>query len=193
MLAACQSPRSTWHDDFATPAALAQFEFTDAAAWRHGIDGNGCVELFAASNYRPPHRSPLNLALLRDVELQDFELRVRARQTGREYPHRDLVLVFAHRDAAHFAYAHLASAADDHAHHVMLVDGSDRRPVTTWRNGGVVWGDTWHELELSVRDGVATVRFDGHEVLRGAVPATTGRIGFGSFDDVGCFDDLRVL
>jgi hypothetical protein len=130
-LAACAAGASVECDE---AAALRRFLFTDASAWRHCGEEGGCLELHRQSDYRPPHRSPLNLALLQDQEFGDFDLSVQARQTGREYPHRDLVLVFGHRDAAHFCYAHLASQADGSAHHVQLVDGADRRPVTTDRS-----------------------------------------------------------
>lgn len=173
-------------------AAAARWEFTDAAAFRWLADGGECLELHGASGYRPPHRSPLALALLREPEFGDGVLRVQARQTGREYPHRDLVIVFGWRDPAHFAYAHLASAADANAHHVMLVDGADRRPVTTARTAGVAWGDGWHDLELRRAGARVEVSFDGVVVLAAEVPPWRGQIGLGSFDDTGLFRDLRV-
>jgi hypothetical protein len=168
---------------------LAAFDFTDRAAFRCA---GGALELFAAAKYTPPHRSPLGLAILRDVEFGDCELAVEAQQTGREYPHRDLVIVFAWRDAAHFAYAHLASAADPNAHQIMLVDGADRRPVTVRRSNGVRWGEGWHEILLVRRGSDVRVLFDGDEVLAGEVTALRGRIGLGSFDDTGRFRNLRV-
>ena len=174
-------------------AEALHWEFTDPAAFRWTIDaGQGCLELFAPANHRPPHRSPLGLALLRGPELGDGTMRVQARQTGREYPHRDLVLVFGYRDAAHFAYAHLASVADANAHHVMLVDGADRRPITIQRTGGVVWGDGWHDLELRRTGDHVEVRFDSQLVLSATTPAWRGRVGLGSFDDTGRFRALRI-
>ncbi|MBM4062213.1 MAG: hypothetical protein FJ265_14120 [Planctomycetes bacterium] len=180
--------------DFAAPDTRARFTFTDPAAFRWiEADGQPCLELFAAARYQPPHRSPLAIALLREPQLGDFTLRVEASQTGREYPHRDLVLVFAYRDPAHFAYAHLASKGDATAHHVMLVDGKDRRPVTTHRTEGVAWGNGWHRLELR-RDGTRVeVRFDGELALAGEVPAWRGAAGLGSFDDTGRFRALAIV
>jgi len=177
-----------------SPAEQAQWEFTDSNAFRWTDDGGlGCLELHGASTYRPPHRSPLAMALLREPEFGDFVLQVQARQTTKEYAHRDLVIVFAYRDAAHFAYAHLASVGDANAHHVMLVDGADRRPGSTSRTTGVTWGDGWHELELRRQGTRVEVFFDGGgPVLVGDVPAGPGRIGIGSFDDTGRFRRLRV-
>lgn len=177
----------------ASAAEQERWEFTDGKAFRWiSEDGTGCLELHGASGYRPPHRSPLAMALLREAQFGDGVLRVQAKQTGREYPHRDLVVVFAYHDAAHFAYAHLASQADPNAHHVMLVDGADRRPVTTARTSGVAWGESWHEIELRRTGTKVEVLFDGAAVLAGDVPAGAGRVGVGSFDDTGSFRGLRV-
>jgi hypothetical protein len=172
-----------------------RWDFTDPDAfrWLGAAQADGpCLDLFAAAAYRPPHRSPLAIALLRGPSFGDLDLRVSARQTGREYAHRDLVLVFAWRDAAHFAYAHLASQADANAHHVMLVDGADRRPATVERSAGVTWGDGWHELQLVRRGRRVEVAFDGRVVLVADVPLGAGRVGLGSFDDTGRFRDLRL-
>ena len=195
LLSSCAPmPDSSVQPDLSGPDALELFEFTDAAAWRRGTDGGiGCVELFAKSSYQPQYRSPLALAVLREEEFGDFDLRVRARSTCREYPHRDLCIVFAYRDPDHYCYAHLATQGDQNAHHVMLVDGAPRRPVSTSRTEGVQWGDDWHDLEVRRRGRHVEVLFDGKVVIEADAPDWRGRIGFGSFDDTGCFADLEVV
>lgn len=165
------------------------WEFTDPAAWSVGSEE---LELHGKSDYRPPHRSPHSVALLREFEFEDFELRVRARSTSREYAHRDLVIVFAWRDPAHYAYAHLATQADQNAHHVMLVDGAPRRPVTDERTDGVAWGDGWHDLRVVRRGESVEVFFDEERVITATVPPGPGRVGLGSFDDTGVFRDFTV-
>lgn len=166
-----------------------QLEFTDEAVFRWR---DGQLELHGVSSYRPPHRSPRALAILRDVEFEDFDLTVEALSTEQEYGHRDLVIVFAYRDAAHYAYAHLATKADQNAHHVMLVDGAPRRPVSIERTEGVDWGDEWHELRLTRRGEMVRVFFDNQCVIVATVPPGPGRVGLGSFDDTGIFRSLTV-
>lgn len=166
-----------------------RWELTDPAAWRVGADE---LELHGVSAYEPPYRSPLSLAVLRDATFDDFDFEVEARSTCREYGHRDLVIVFAYRDAAHYAYAHFATAADANAHHVMLVDGAPRRPVTVERTTGVVWGDQWHLLEVRRRGESVEVFFDRERVMTAVVPVGRGRVGVGSFDDTGVFRALAV-
>ena len=193
LLAGCAASPAL-RPDFADAAALTALECTDPAAFELAtVDGRACLALARASHYQPRFRSPLAMALLRPT-FADCTLDVTVRQTSREYPHRDLILVFAWHDAEHFAYAHLASQADANAHHVMLVDGADRRPVTTFRTDGVAWGDGWHRLRLQRHGDAVAVFFDDLErpVLRGVVPAGAGRVGVGSFDDTGLFTALEV-
>ena len=193
--AGCATSRPDAVTRCVSAAAMSDFAFTDARAWRWCDEAGcaGCLELLGTSDYTPPHRSPIHLAVLNEPDVLDFDLRVEAQQTGREYPHRDLVLVFGYRDASHFAYAHLASKADQSAHHLQLVDGADRRPITTQRTDGVAWGSGWHELRVRRTGTRVEVWFDGGDpVLVGDAPAWRGKVGLGSFDDQGRFRNLRI-
>lgn len=193
-LCACASQQREPIVRWDSAKALEQFSFTDARAWRwcEQPDCAGCLELLGTSEYAPPHRSPIHLAVFHGAEFGDFDLRVEAQQTGREYPHRDLVLVFGYRDPAHFAYAHLASAADGSAHHIQLVNGKDREPVTRSRSNGVSWGNGWHELRLRRVGGRVDAWFDGELALSADGLEQPGRVGLGSFDDQGRFRSLRI-
>ena len=200
-LVSCASPPHGWplaySQDFDDARAAADFEFTDANAWRvTTLGGETCLEQFEQSRYEPPHRSPLNLAILREPIVGDFLLEARLQQTGRDYPHRDMVVVFGYRDPAHFAYAHLATAADDAAHQLQLVDAAPRRPITTARTTGVDWGrDTWRTVRVERIGERVRVWFDNAPEPALECDALTlppGRIGFGTFDDTGAVDSIRV-
>lgn len=181
---------------FATADVIAErgFEFTDPDAWRwtDAVEG-GALELFGPSSYAPPHRSPRSIALLPDV-VDDFVLEVLCEQTGRDYGHRDLCLFFGYVDPAHFHYAHLAPAPDEHAHNVFLVDGAPRVALLPVQEDGVAWGDdTWHTVRLERRGPTITVSFDGVVTLRGASDTfRPGRVGVGSFDDTGRFRRISL-
>jgi len=181
------------------PRLLESFDFSDPAAWIHGRGTDGRpdrLELSAASAYSPSFRSPLSIALWRDVEVEDFTLEADLLQTGREYGHRDLCLFFGFVDPAHFYYAHLASQPDDHAHNLFLVDGADRRRLAPVPARGVQWGtDRWHRvrLERGLGDGSIRLWLDGELVLE-ARDSTfgRGRVGFGSFDDSGAVRRIEL-
>ncbi len=188
-----------YEQDFERPGSERDFVASDPRAWRRALAGNRmCLEQFTASAYEPVQRSPRNVALLAAPKLGSFALEAELCQTGREYPHRDLVFVFAFRDPEHYLYAHLASQADENAHQVMLVDGAPRRPVTTARTSGVDWGtEAWLHLRVERDAAASSIRVwlgsasEPALAAEGTAPGH-GWIGFGSFDDSGAFDDVRV-
>ena len=158
---------------------------------------NRVLELFQASKYEPKVRSPLNIALRREAELDGFVLDVKVRSTTRDYGHRDLCLIFGYVDPSHFYYVHIAKEADPHANSIFLVDGKPRVSIAETRTKGTAWTDGWHDVRLK-RDpgsGLIEVFFDDmtHPVMTAHDKTFAhGRIGLGSFDDTGMFDDLVV-
>jgi hypothetical protein len=188
-----------YEQTFAGSAGLDDYVFSDRNAWRVGaMAGNACLELATASGYEPPHRSPKGMAVLATPAVGSFVLEADLMQTGREYSHRDMCVFFGVRDAAHYYYAHIASQADDVSHQIHIVDGADRRPIATSRSAGVEWGQQrWHRVrvERDLGSGVVQVYFDDMEnpVLTARdVTLTSGYVGFGSFDDVGRIDNVRL-
>ena len=124
-------------------------------------------------------------------------LDVKARSTAADTPYRDLCFVLGYQDPSHFYYVHLAKQADDHHNSIFLVDGKPRASIVETRNQGVPWDDGWHHVRIvrRVKDGLIEVFFD--DMARPVMTAhdktfTHGRIGLGSFDDTGQFDDFQV-
>jgi len=186
-------------DDFERDAPDG-WDFTDPAAWRiarHGEEGNRVLELFQASQYAPPVRSPLNIALVKESEFGGFVLDVKVRSTTRDYGHRDLCIIFGHQDPSHFYYVHIAKEADPHANSVFLVNGEPRVSIAESRTDGTAWTDGWHHVRVirEPESGLIEVYFD--DMTKPAMTARDktfahGRIGLGSFDDTGMFDDFVV-
>lgn len=191
--AGAQTTKLVYEQAFDSPGALPAFRATDPAAWR--LD-RGSLWQCAPSHYEPAFRSPLNLAILSTQRLGAFQLEADCMQTGREYGHRDLCIVFAFQDPDHYCYAHLSSTADENAHNVFVVDGAARTPITTRRTEGVDWGhDAWRRLRLEFdpHAGAVRVLLDGQEALfSDRVSSKSGYIGFGSFDDEGRFDNIHI-
>jgi len=176
------------------------WDFTDRAAWRivrePGRDSR-VLELFQASKYEPSVRSPFNIALRREVEPGEFVMDVKVRSTTRDYGHRDLCLIFGHVDPSHFYYVHIAKEADPHANSIFLVDGKPRVSIAETRTKGTAWTDGWHDVRLKrdAASGLIEVFFDDmtHPIMTAHDKThSRGRIGLGSFDDTGMFDDLVV-
>jgi len=177
---------------------LEAWEATDPAVWRIE-DGRGGKVLtqFKQSDYKPEVRSPFNINLIKEVVVGSFMLEVKMLSTTRDYGHRDLCLFFGHQDPSHFYYVHIANKADAHANSIFIVNGEPRVSIAKTRTEGTKWDDNWHTVRLvrDVEKGTIEVFFDDStEPIMTAIDDTfkRGRVGVGSFDDTGQFDDIRL-
>jgi hypothetical protein len=184
---------------FVTPDSLADFRFTDPAAWRFAKTNDiAALELVKQSQYKPVVRSPVNIALIADKVFGDFVLEVDLIQTGKEYGHRDMCLFFGFQSPTNFYYTHIATAADPNAHNVFIVNNAPRKNFAKETTKGVNWGlGVWHKvrLERNVAAGSIKVYFDDLTkpiMLAEDKTFGTGQIGFGSFDDTGMVDNIRI-
>ncbi len=150
------------------------------------------------SKYEPPFRSPHSVALIQDLVVGDFELSVRVQNTNpKAGAHRDLCFFWGYQDPAHFYYAHLGAKPDPHSSQIFIVDGAPRRMITQNESPGIPWTDGWHDVRVSYQadSGDMRVYFDDMQVPVYVAKDTSfrwGRIGLGTFDDNGNFDEVRV-
>lgn len=183
-------------DDF--ESGLDRWEILDPATWRLAEqDGNHTLEITAReSAYAPPVRSPLHVALIRDLKLENFEITFRVRSTKDTGNHRDCCVFFGYQDDQHLYYVHLGAQPDPHSGQIMVVDEAPRLALTENKNR-TPWDNDWHVVKL-VRNsdsGSISVYFDD---MKTPLMQTTdkrfqsGRIGIGSFDDMNEFDDIVV-
>lgn len=174
------------------------WEATDSAAWRiEEKEGDKVLALFKQSKYSPKVRSPININLIKDVVVGSFVLELKMLSTTKDYGHRDMCLFFGHQDPSHFYYVHIANQSDAHANSIFIVDDKPRVSIAKNRTEGTKWDDKWHtvRLERDVEKGTIEVFFDDKpEPIMTAVDKsfTWGRIGVGSFDDTGCYNDIRL-
>ena len=172
---------------------------TDDKAWKVAeADGNHVYSQFVKqSQYEPPHRSPYNISLLKDVRVGDFELNVKVLSTHEDYGHRDVCLVFGYQDPAHYYYVHLGKQADDHANQIFIVNDAPRTKISLTSTEGTPWDDKWHHVRIVRRadDGTIEVYFD--DMTKPAMTAkdktfASGQVGLGSFDDTSDWDDFAL-
>jgi hypothetical protein len=171
----------------------------DATQWKVKKTDQGQVysQFEKKTNYRPPHRSPTNIAILKDVTVGDFELKVKILSTHKDYPHRDACVVFGYQDPSHFYYVHLGKQADDHANQIFIVNNSPRKKISLTSTTGTNWQERWHEVKIvrKVEDGTIEVYFDDMEKPVMTAKDKTfvwGQIGLGTFDDTADFDNLEL-
>ena len=194
-----------YEQNFEKESAWADFIFTDPAAWKMSKDAGGpALELFGKSKYEPKHRSPFNIALLKDRVLGDFILEAEVASTIKPYPHQDMCLFFGYEATNKFYYTHLAMRADpikkeSHAHDIFIVNDAPRLALATETTKGVEWGqDQWHKVRLERRVGDGSIRVFFDDMAKPIMVAedktfAAGYVGFGSFDDTGKFRHIRIF
>ena len=184
------------------PGLVVDFEDRDLSRWSlpepkdWAIDlegGNHFLRLARKGQIGDPRR-PLQYALRTDVCVGDFDLRVRARRFG-----KSLLITFGYQDTMHFYYAHISSDSGDHAVHngLFKVDGGERFRIAGKGSAAVLPEAGWQEVRLTRRVGTGEMALyagaDPQPRFRHTDAAFRfGRIGLGSFDETGDFDDLRL-
>ena len=176
-----------------------RWEPTDSKAWKLTGGPKGKVYSLTKkkSKYKPPHRSPYNISLLKDVTVGDFVLELDVLSTEKDYNHRSLCLFFGYQDPAHFYYVHFGKKTDDHANQIFIVNDKARTKISTKTSKGTPWDDKWHKLKIvrRVSDGTIETYFD--DMKKPVMKASDktfkwGQIGIGSFDDMGNFDNVKI-
>lgn len=190
-------PELIFHENFENFTDENWYQ-TDPSAWEIGQQGdNSYIALVKQSEYEPKYRSPHNINLIDTLVVDDFVLELKAQSTKEPYNHLDLCVFFGYQDPTHFYYAHLGAEADPNAHSIFIVNDSIRTSIAIERTKSLEWGTNWHDVKI-VRDsqsGLIEVYFDDMEkpIMKAKDKHfIKGKIGVGSFDDTGNFDEIKV-
>jgi hypothetical protein len=111
---------------------------------------------------------------------------------------RDVIIVFGYQDDTHFYYAHLSNVSDQVHNRILVVNGADRAPIGSEVTIPRLAEASYYTVRLRrhYESGLIEVYVgDMDWPVMTAVDRTfgSGSIGFGSFDDSACFDDIRVV
>jgi hypothetical protein len=156
------------------------------------------LRALGTSKFQPVHRSPPNFALLKDLEVGDFELTAKVQSTNVDAgAHRDMCVFWGYQDPTHFYYVHFGAKADPHACQIFIVDDAPRLAITQQEAKGTPWTKGWHTVKVvrRVADGTIEVYFDDMEKPFMTAHDKTfewGRVGLGTFDDNGNWDDFEL-
>ncbi len=189
-----------YQESFDDESSIAGYEFSDNNFWKYNAENgkSGSLECTGKSAYTPPVRSPHSMALIDAKQFGSFIMEADLQQTGRVYPHQDMCVFFGVQDDSHFYYTHISKAMDDHANNVFIVNGEPRIKISTKTNDGQNWEpQKWHKirLERNIESGMIKLFFDDmNEPVMTAMDKSfgAGAIGFGSFDDSGKVDNIRI-
>ena len=184
--------------------AAADWAPVTPSKWR--FPGRAVV-LAEAGEERPGPRRPYEYAVLKkgpawkSVRI-DAQVRL---DTPVDIVNRDVILLFGVNDDTHFSYAHVSTDTTIYPHNgIFTVNNADRlREDDQWdakRSHGAppaITDASWHRIRVTHcgGSGETAVYLDGaKQPLITAVDTTfpSGRVGFGSFDNIGRLRDLTV-
>ncbi|MEV0154741.1 PQQ-dependent sugar dehydrogenase [Micromonospora sp. NPDC050686] len=166
------------------------------AKWRFEHDQ---VILAEAGESRPGPRRPFEYAVLTKGPAWssvDVEARVRL-DTPVEVSNRDVIVVFGWRSDTEYYYAHLSTDNTIYPHNgIFKVNNADRERIDAQWNGRsrganpAITDAEWHQVRVRhlPATGEIAVYVDGsRDPLMTATDTTfgSGRVGFGSFDNIG--------
>jgi hypothetical protein len=172
------------------------------AKWR--FPGNEIV-LAEAGVAQPGPRRPFEYAVLRTApEFASVQIDAEVRlDTPVNISNRDVIIVFGYRSATQFYYVHLSTDNTIYPHNgIFVVNNADRLRIDDQWNGRVgappaITDAAFHKVRVRYCSdtGLITVFVDGATTpLMTATNKTfqAGRVGFGSFDNIGRMRNLTV-
>ncbi len=156
---------------------------------------------------RPGPRRPFEYAMLSagsglgSVQI-DGTVRI---DTPVEIRDRDVIIVFGYRSDAEYYYVHLSTDNAIYPHNgIFIVNNTDRQRIDDQWNEALSKGappaitdEDWHRVRVvhCADSGEIAVYLDGSQTPLMTAKDTTfrsGRVGFGSFDNIGRLRDLTV-
>jgi hypothetical protein len=173
----------------------------DPAHWRVvGRDGTMAYELTAVGG-QGKVRAPTSWSVWAGHDVASFEFTGRMKcYTDPAVPGRDMCVFFHFQDPTHFYYVHFSGESADVHNIIGLVNGADRVKINVEPAGSSAARMTdkaWHAFKVvcDARSGEIRAYLDDMtKPVLTAVDLTLshGLVGVGSFDDTGCYDDLRL-
>lgn len=197
-LTLAQVASSAWLEDFELHS-LHNWYLPQPSHWeRVVIEGNGVLHLAVGGPIGRNPRRPVKFAILKDPCLIDFTLSVKLKKDPTE-EESDLIVVFAYQDKEHFYYVHLSNDTGDVSVHngIFKVAGADRERIAGKGSRPTLPDSAWHHVTVVHDRLISTVRvyIDGESEPRFQAsnhPIPFGRIGLGSFNNSGMFDELHL-
>lgn len=175
---------------------LQDWDLDGTGTW--AVHGN-VLTLEKAGTPGGPIRRPAAMAVLKSAPLESFTMRAELRSTAPvDLAVRDVLLIFDYQSPTRFYYVHLSAKTDPVHNGIFVVADADRRRLDQPTSKARLLDQSWRRVRLE-RDAASgrIAVFFGDE--RTPVLETTdrtltsGRIGFGSFDETGEFRGITII
>jgi len=187
----------------------SDFENGRAEGWAPGApdrwrvaqeDGSFVYQLIAPGEFGPV-RAPTSWSLIDGLDVGSFVFTGRLKCAAEAAnPHRDICLIFGFQDPARLYYVHFSASSDDLHNIIGLVNGKDRVKINREPPGKSVFRLTdlrFHDFKLTFDAATGEIAAYLDDMAMPILTAvdktfTHGRVGVGSFDDTGSFDDIKL-
>lgn len=181
-----------WSSDFS--AGLDDWLVPLPQDWKTpSEDGDAFLRLAVGEPIGKPRR-PVKFAVFLPACVGDFEATARLRRIE-----KSLIVVFGYQNRSRFYYAHLSVDDGDHSVHngLFKVHGGARYRIAGLGSEPALPSTDWHDVRVvrSVDEGRIAVYIDGESEPRFEARDRSfefGRVGLGSFDETGDFDDFHL-
>lgn len=190
---------------------LGQFDFEnghaegwqpkDTGHWQVVKKDGSLVYELTAPGEQGKVRAPTSWSLLAGHDVTSFVFSGKLRcYTDPANNKRDMCIFFHYQDPTHFYYVHFAASSDNVHNVIALVNGADRAKINAEPEGKSVFRLTdkgWHDFKVTYDEktgGIEAYLDDMGTPILTARDTTLprGLVGVGSFDDTGCFDDVKL-
>ncbi|MGH8692886.1 MAG: HEAT repeat domain-containing protein [Burkholderiales bacterium] len=166
--------------------------------WRVLRDGTNFVYALTRPFPSGVPRRPIQISLLRERTFADFTLTCRVRRPDPKM--KSLVLVFGYQDETHFYYAHLSADSSEQArvhNGLFIVDGAPRLRIGTLNAAAILPDTNWHRIRIERQASTGRIALYADVAQKPVLEAVdhrfrSGRIGLGSFGEVGYFDAILI-
>jgi hypothetical protein len=183
-----------FHEDFER-GDLSAWDFPFPEDWQ--ILAEGPNHFLHMLRSRPPGvpRRPLQFALLGGPKVGSFDFRARLRREG-----RSMIVVYGYVDTLHFNYVHLSvdRGTEQPVHNgIFMVNGAPRIRIAGTDARPALPDRDWHNVRIvrNAKSELTEVFMDDSKrplFSKTAPQYACGRLGIGSFDETGDFDDIHV-
>jgi hypothetical protein len=202
MIAACVLAIGACRAADTIEAFALRWQVPIAADWKvENVEGAPVLQLLVPRPSTEPRR-PTQFALAETPAFSKVtvEAEMKKEPASLRNRHTSLMIAYAWQDANHFNYAHLSvDSSELQAVHngIFHVDGGDRVRISPREGPGTLLEEKWYKvrLEWDGKSGAVTVWVEGatSPSLHAVDPTyKTGRVGIGSFFDMGSFRAVKI-
>jgi len=106
-----------------------------------------------------------------------------------------MCVYFHFQSPTRYYYTHLATTPDPNAHNIFIVNEAPRKSFAPISSKGIDWGSDWKHVRVARQgDDIRVYYQDMSQPVLQAKHSDLheGYIGFGSFDDTGMIDNVRL-